>query len=185
MKLVNLSIKILVGIILLTFIISSSSENKSKITSTSTVATESNLNHGIFLNDKVFKYKNLKKNLNRIRSKSEPAAAPIAPATPSAPSDPTSTGGNQSAKKQESGPILERGWIKYFRYKGKNGIPKEFKVNNQFYEQSKYFPNANLKAKKDGMNQYISDKNYFFFFLFENSFTINSSLLVRKNKFFI
>jgi hypothetical protein len=190
MKLVNLSIKILVGIILFTFIISLSSENKSTITSTS----ESNLSHGIFLNDKLFKYKNLKKNQGKIKSTAKLSSLsrnknPTQTATPNPtsnqPSAPSSKLGNQSTTKNtDSGLILHKGWIKYFKYYGKNGVstkyPNSFKENKQFFEQSKYFPNADLKAKKDGIYEYISDPNYFFLDLFENSVTINSSLQVRN-----
>jgi hypothetical protein len=212
MKLVNLTIKVLIGIILLTFIISLSSENKSKITSTltstSTITStsQSNLNHGIFLNDKVFKYKNLKKNLGMIKSKSSSGTGsrdPTQTATPNASvnanpnnsPNPTSTQssaeGNKDANmNKDSGSILHQGWVKYFKYYAKNGnaisYPDSFRENKQYYEQSKYFPNADLKAKKNGIYEHISDPKYFFLHLFENLVTINSSLYVNnyyKEKF--
>lgn len=217
MKLVNLSIKICIGIILCTIVLSNSSENQNEISSTSSSssASELNLNHGIFLNDKLFKYKNAKKALSKSKNKNLAKNKNTSTLNMKGKSANTNlsktnlkkTPGNNNNKasnnaasqsahaanqnnpgktKQIEGPILHKGWIKYFKYSGKEGNgtkhPDSFKENRQFFEQPKYFPNANLKQKKDGQYEFIRDANFFFLHLFENNLSINSSLHVRENK---
>ena len=177
MKLVNLSIKIFIGIILCTIVFSLNSENKSA--NTASVATESNLNHGIFLNDKLFKYKNAKKSLSKTKSKNaEEAKLTVKKQTPPAPKTTT------AKPVVVNGPILQKGWIKYFKFSGKGGSsvkhPDSFKENKQFYEQSKFFTNATLKEKNNGIFEFIRDPHFFFLHLFEHIITLNSSLHVRN-----
>lgn len=210
MKLVNLSIKVFIGFALFTmiFTFSTSTENKSNLkssvsakasatvsaTSTATVSSESemNLNHGIFLNDRLFKYKNAKKNLSKTKSRSlnknPPQNQNQAKKSTNQNNNQNNQGkpnGNSNGKtKTFEGPILHKSWIKYFKYSGKVGMesshPNSFKINRQFYEQPKYFPNADLKTKKDGFYEYIRDPKYFFLHLFENMVGITSSRHVNK-----
>ena len=216
MKLVIFPIKIFIGIILLTCVITFSTENKSKSAITSTAASssssESNMNHGIFLNARLFKNKNLKKNLSKSKSKTastnkntvaNKAATTTAAKTkssttlknpnPNPPKKPENAPSNVANNKQKThvfeGPILHKGWIKFFKYSAKNGVdakhPNSFKENRQFFEQAKHFPNADLKTKKDGFFEFIRDNHYFFLSLFENLIAINSSLYVRTLNFFL
>jgi len=218
MKLVIFPIKIFIGIILLTCVITFSTENKSKSAITSTAASssssESNMNHGIFLNARLFKNKNLKKNLSKSKSKTastnkntvaNKAATTTAAKTkssttlknpnpnPNPPKKPENAQSNVANNKQKThvfeGPILHKGWIKFFKYSAKNGVdakhPNSFKENRQFFEQAKHFPNADLKTKKDGFFEFIRDNHYFFLSLFENLIAINSSLYVRTLNFFL
>ena len=81
---------------------------------------------------------------------------------------------------------MQKGWIKYFRFSGKNGSsvkhPDSFKENKQFYEQAKFFPNATLKEKKDGFFEFIRDPHFFFLHLFEQIITLNSSLHDKERR---
>merc|ERR1712032_295563 len=190
MKLVNLSIKFFIGIILFTTVFSSNSENTSAVTVSS--SNESNLNHGIFLNNKIFKSKSAKNALSKSKSKNAVSAnITVKKVTPTTKTTAPKTSNNQSsgnnAKPQViNGPILQRGWVKYFKFSGKGGSgvkhPDSFKENKQFYEQYKFFPNANLKEKKDGIFKFIRDPNYFFLHLFEQIITINSSLHDKERR---
>ena len=185
MKLVNLSIKIFIGIILCTIVFSLNSENKSA--NTASVATESNLNHGIFLNDKLFKYKNAKKSLSKTKTKNaEEAKLTVKKQTP-APAPKTTA--PAKAPLVINGPILQKGWIKYFRFSGKGGSsvkhPDSFKENKQFYEQSKFHPNVTLQEKQNGIFEFIRDPHFFFLHLFEHIIALNSSLHVRKLIFYL
>lgn len=207
MKLVNLSIKIFVGIVLISFIVASNTENKNELTSTTSSESENNLNHGIFLNDKLFKYKNAKKaslsksKLNTAKAKNQIAKKTTTTSTTknakvansnTATVKSTSTANTKSNNNPNShhvmdGAILHKGWIKYIKFSVKNGNesnhPTIFKENRQFTEQPKYFPNANLQSKKNGIYEFIRDPNYFLLFVFENHVNIVSSLQVRiKNK---
>lgn len=197
MKLVNLSLKIFIGIILVTLVFSFNTENKSAVSASvsSSSSSESNLNHGIFLRKYkkvVSKSKTTNTNLNKNQNRAKTSVATNKFAkkvnntpvnnTPSTPNQPT--GGNNQKTIKIDGPILHKGWIKYYKIFGKSGLelkhPDFFKENSQFFEQPKYFPNADLNSKRDGIYQFIRDKNYFFLHLFENMISINSSLNVNK-----
>lgn len=199
MKLVNLSIKLFVGIVLVTFIVASSTENSSEMTST--VSSESELNHGIFLNDKLFKYKNTKK-AALTKSKAKTTAVTKSQATTA---KKATTSNKVAAKKdivsgtdqtknlkthmsektiKEDGPILQKCWMKYF----KNTIDKQnknvsFIENRQFFEQPKYYPNYNRDAKLNGEWEFIRDKHFFRIHLFENMISVTTSRHVNFNKF--
>lgn len=198
MKLVNFSIKIFIGLLLL---ISVAVCFKTENTFSSESRSETALNHGIFMKDKVFKYKG-KKAVSKSKSFSTkkassnsknrleqsplpsataptPAAASAAAGSASSSSNSSSSGSNKSA--QPSGPILHKGWIKFFKFSTRYGtvLPNSFSINTQFYEQLKYFPNADLKKKVDGVFEFIRDNKFFFLHLFENKLTINSSLHVN------
>ena len=197
MKLVNLSIKIFISIILVTFIVASTTENSAEMTST--VSSESELNHGIFLNNKVFKYKNAKKAvLTKTKAKTAAVAknqvankVAVKKAATTTSTNTNKVANTAAVKKQtptynsektinSDGPILHKCWVQYFKYAevgGKKNLG--FKENLQFYEQPKFFPNADLNTKKDGLWEYIRTKNSFFLHLFESMVSFTSSRHVR------
>lgn len=198
MKLVILP-KIFIAIILLTFVLSNNTENKGTSSNSleSKEKNELNLNHGIFLNQKLFKSKAAtakKATIKKSKAKNKTSKSNLSSANKSK-NNPSSTSGsntpqnnknNSNSKSMDlSGPILNQGWIKYFKYSGKNGQKMNvsgFKENEQFYEQRKFFPNVDLKEKKNGNFEYIRDKEYFFFSLFESVLSINSSLHFKERK---
>jgi hypothetical protein len=192
MKLINLPIKFFIGIILLTIIFCNNSENKNSITVTLTtnLQEKNNLNHGIFLTEKLFKSKLANKNLSKksmtvtktnilTKEKEKEKGKSKINLT----KNKTTKLNNQSNNPISfTGPILHKSWIKYIKFSGKLGLkknlPTSFNENEQFFQQMKYFPKANLESKKDNLYEYIRDKQYFFLYLFENVISINSSLQV-------
>jgi hypothetical protein len=119
---------------------------------------------------------------NRVEQAPAPAPSPAAAPAPAGASD-ASPGSNQKSG-QPSGPILQKGWIKFFKFSTRYGtvLPNSFTINTQFYEQKKYFPNADLKKKVDGVYEFIRDNKFFFLHLFENKLSINSSLFNKNRK---
>jgi len=263
MKLNTFPTKIFIGIILFAFVLSNNTENEtiSAVTNTANSQDKSNLNHGIFLKEKMFKSKAAKKNAlknkkitsnlssktssgnNLTKSKStfgtnskstfgtnskstvatkskstvgtnlkstvgtnskstvgtnskstvgtnskSTVATNLKSTLGTSLKSKTSTnvvGRNDEKPWELEGPILQQSWIKYFKYTVKDGnkniLPSNFKENEQFFEQAKYFPNANLEEKKNGIYKYNRDSKFFILYLFENLISINSSLYVKIN----
>lgn len=79
--------------------------------------------------------------------------------------------------KLPEGPIFFSGWSKYFKYSNydeNTDTPKQFFKNNQYYEQLKLFPGANLNetsadASNNVVNTYIKSPTYFYTLLFKNN----------------
>jgi hypothetical protein len=85
--------------------------------------------------------------------------------------------------KLPEGPIFFAGWTKYFKYSNldqNSDTPKQFFKNNQYYEQMKLFPSANLnETSADGNNNvistYIKSPTHFYTVLFKNNVNFVSS----------
>lgn len=175
MKLFNLITKLVASVIIGNIIFAMCSENTNTNhlanKNTSTEKTKANLNSGIFLTEKVFKYKNVKKaaahnsnqNQNTARTKSTVKSNTF----------------NRVSDEEINGPILHKGWVKYFKYSDgaiNAPLPKGFEINPEFDEQKKYHRDEDYKQSNlDGTFDLIRDKNYFYLHLFENVVTINSS----------
>lgn len=86
-------------------------------------------------------------------------------------------------------PILFSAWIKYFKYpetaltQGQTA-PTSFFRNNQFFQQARLFPGADLTAKSfDGtstLNDFIQDETSFYIKVFKNTINFISSRKVHN-----
>jgi len=91
------------------------------------------------------------------------------------------TGNKNSAQPKEQaklgdGPIFFSGWMKYFKFSETSqsgSTPKHFFRNNQFYEQKKLFPKADLnETSSDGvntLNTFIKSPSHFYVVLFKSN----------------
>lgn len=173
MKLINLVTKLIASVILGNIIFAMCSENTNtiQITNQNTFSEKAKVNSEIFLREKVFKYKNVKKasthNQNTIQNR---AAVKSTEKTKNK---------NRVKDIETNGPILHQGWVKYFKYSDgaiNVPLPKGFEINTEFEEQKKYHRDENYSQKNlDGTYDLIRDKNYFYLNLFQNIVTINSS----------
>jgi len=143
------------------------SANKNKNTS----LEKANLNSEIFLREKVFKYKNVKKTSAHNSNTNQNTSAIK-----------SSIKTNAKTRVKEikiKGAILHKGWVKYFKYSDgaiNAPLPKGFEINPEFDDQKKSHRDEDFKQKNlDGTFDLIRDKNYFYLHLFENVVTINSS----------
>ena len=84
------------------------------------------------------------------------------------------------------GPIYIEMWAKYFKYTDDDlniQTPKHFFQNNEFFNQMKMFPNADLKeTDHDGQSTYIRDKTYFYILLFSRSLNFVTSRQIQFQK---
>jgi hypothetical protein len=63
-----------------------------------------------------------------------------------------------------------------------NETPKHFFRNNEYFEQMKLYPHADLKTKEEKMNAYIKDPTYFFVVVFANNINFLSSRQIQLQK---
>jgi hypothetical protein len=173
MKLFNLVTKLIASVIIGNIIFAMCSENTNTIQSAikNTFLEKANLNSEIFLREKVFKYKNVKK-ASAHNSNTNQYTSAIK----------SSSKTNAKTRIKEikiKGAILYKGWVKYFKYSDgaiNAPLPKGFEINPEFDEQKKSHRDEDFKQKNlDGTFDLIRDKNYFYLHLFENVVTINSS----------
>jgi hypothetical protein len=127
---------------------------------------------------------------------SSTSSTPPAANATSSDSTSTSTSSNVNSSnfpvpKQSVGSISFTGWVKYFKYSAninKNEKPNSFFKNNEFYTESKDFPNIDLTTKSaDGQYEYIPKESLWYATLFTNSLNIASSRIVSicYNSFYL
>lgn len=178
MKLFNLVTKLVATVIIgnIIFTLCSENTNTIQLANKNKLTEKSNLNSGIFLREKVFKYKNVKKAAAHGSNSNHNTAAIKSTAK-------TNTN-NRVRDIETNGPILHQGWVKYFKYSDGQvnaPLPKGFETNPEFDEQKKNHRDEDYSQRNtDGTFNYIRDKNYFYLNLFENVVTINSSREVFK-----
>lgn len=83
------------------------------------------------------------------------------------------------------GPIYLQGWVKIFKYSDSELLsetPKHFFRNNEYFEQMKLYPHADLKMKEENMNVYIKDPTYFFVVVFNKNINFLSSRQIQLQK---
>ena len=88
------------------------------------------------------------------------------------------------------GPIYFTGWVKYFKYDTTARLgeqtPKTFFTNDQYYEQNRLFPGANLNmTTTDGLNilnQYIQTPYDYYVVLFKNYLNFVSARQIQLQK---
>ena len=191
MKLFTISIKILLGMMLGSMILVMCAENTNtaNLSNKNKIKEKLHVNSGIFLTEKAFKYKNLKKT-NLKSTYTSRANANLTTKNSAQAKKKTETNAQHSIKNKAlnaeiTGPVLHQGWIKYFKYSDgviNAPLPKGFDINPEFADQKKYFPHEKYTEKNnDGTYDFIRDKNYFYLHLFENLIAINSSKKVRFN----
>lgn len=185
MKLVNLSTKIFLGIILanIIFAICAENTNTANLSNKNKIKEKNHVNSEIFLTEKVFKYKNAKKlNLKSTytsRSNTNLSHKNTVQAKVKMETISLNQIQNKALDPEITGPVLHQGWIKYFKYSDgvlNAPLPKGFDVNPEFAQQKKNFPDENFKEMNvDGTFDFIRDQHYFYLHLFENIIAINSS----------
>ena len=80
------------------------------------------------------------------------------------------------------GPVHFQGWIKYFKFdsdESQSTRPTNFFKNNEFYQQSRKFPDANLDDKEEGEYKYIRNEMYFYGVLNYDSINILTSKIQK------
>jgi len=188
MKLFNNFLKFLVSIFIVNFISVMCFENTNTalMNNKNTFTENSKLNGGIFMTERVFKYKNVKKaraeNRHNTRYTSNIQNNNGLNLNSGIK---TQTTLNKKAKMIDGNqPILFRAWIKYFKYSDgiiNTPVPKGFNFNPEFYEQKKYYPNDDYqKRNKEGQYDFIRDKNYFYLTLFQKALVFNSNKIVNS-----
>ena len=78
------------------------------------------------------------------------------------------------------GPVHMTQWVKYFKFASdefQGNRPRTFFKNNEFYRQSRQFPNANLSEKSLGEYKYIKSESFFYLMAFNDRINILTSSL--------
>ena len=76
------------------------------------------------------------------------------------------------------GPVHMTSWVKYFKFASdefQGNRPRTFFKNNEFYQQSRKFPNANLNEKANGEYKYIRNESFFYLMAFYDRINILTS----------